>query len=88
MLNTLCCILVVFSYEMILDCTQHDPEDRPDFIQIRDRMVCWEGGRGGRRRGEVGREEDGLEKEKWEEGRKSGGEKVAPLYKTWLFAHM
>ena len=71
---------------MILDCTQHDPEDRPDFIQIRDRMVCWEGGRGWW--GGGGREEDGLEKEKWEERRKSGGEKVAPLYTTWFFAHL
>ena len=82
---------------MILDCTQHDPEDRPDFIQIRDRMVCWEGGRGGglgrglggrRRMGLGGRRRMGLEKEKWEERRKSGGEKVAPLYTTWFFAHL
>ena len=33
---------------MILDCTQHDPDDRPDFTQIRGRMVCLEGGGGAR----------------------------------------
>ena len=56
---------------MILDCTQHDPEDRPDFTQIRDRMVCW-GGRWG-----VGVKEVGWEE--WEERRKSGGRKGYPF---------
>ena len=29
----------LFSYEMILDCTQHDPEERPPFSDLRDKLV-------------------------------------------------
>lgn len=58
---------------MILDCTQHDPDDRPDFTQIRDRMVCLEGGGGGGGQGRTVREmKEGKESERIRMGGRKG----------------
>jgi len=59
---------------MILDCTQHDPDERPDFTQIQERMVCEE--RSGEGMGEMtrgrggGKEEGRLEEGKGRRGRR------------------